>query len=75
MVRRLVCSSSGRATMLLIMSCVGLVFVTTFTDAAPAILSQNQTPVTLLSRLTQLFVTVSADGLVQANGLSSRDST
>ena len=55
------------ATMLLVVISVGLVLMTTFSDAA-AILQQNGTPVKLLSRLTEQFVTVQADGTVHANG-------
>ena len=61
--------SSGMATALFVVISVGLVLVTTFTDAA-AILPQNQTPVKLYSRLTEQLVTVLADGSVHANGAS-----
>ena len=70
MARRLVCSiSSTMGTLLLVLSSVGLILVTTFTDAA-AILPENQTPVKLYSKLTGQHVVVSADGTIRANGAS-----
>lgn len=56
------------ATMLLVVISVGLVLMTTFTDAAAILPQQNGTPVKLYSRLTELLVTVQADGTVHANG-------
>ena len=65
--------SSAMATMLLVVISVGLVLMTTFTDAA-AILQQYRTPVKLYSRLTEQLVTVLADGTIHANGADG-DST
>ena len=65
----------GTAAMLLVMSSVGLVLVTTLTDAAAIILQNNyQPPVKIFSRLTGQFVAVQADGTVHANG-AREDST
>ena len=63
-------SGMGTAAMLLVMSSVGLVLVTTLTDAAVI----DQPPVKIFSRLTEQFVAVQADGTVHANG-AREDST
>lgn len=61
-------SGMGTAAMLLVMSSVGLVLVTTLTDAAAIIPQNYQPPVKIFSRLTEQFVAVQADGTVHANG-------